>query len=82
MMDRLDAAQITIDRLRTERDAWQDEYDKVFVQRDELLRQKALMQDELESYEEQMITMRATLKANHLNYDNTQDLKLTPPDKK
>jgi hypothetical protein len=29
-----------------------------------------------------MITMRATLKANHLNYDNTQDLKLTPPDKK
>jgi hypothetical protein len=79
MLDRLDMAQQTIDRLRQERDAWQDEYDKVFVQRDELLRKNGLLDKEIENYEGQLTTMRATLKSNRLNFDNTQDLKLPKP---
>lgn len=79
MMIHLERAQQTIDRLREERDRWQDEYDKVFVERDELLRQNALLQKEADSYESQLTTMRATLKTNRLNYDNTQDMKLLKP---
>lgn len=72
-MLRLEEAQASIDRLRKERDAWQDEYDKAFTERDETLRQNALLQKEIESYESQLLTMRATLKLHRLNYDNSQD---------
>jgi len=89
MMDRLDKAQsandqlraesqVIIDRLRTERDAWQDEYDKAFTERDEFLRQNGLLKEEIKSYENQIRTMRATLTLKDTNYDNTQDSK--PPD--
>lgn len=80
MMDRLDQAQLTIDRLRSERDQWQDQYDKAFTERDELLRQNGLLQKEAESYESQLVTMRATLKANRLNFDNTQGVPLNKPE--
>lgn len=79
MMVHLERAQDTIDRLRKERDAWQDEYDKAFTERDDLLRKNGLLLKEAESYEGQMTTMRATLKMNKLNFDNTQDLKLPKP---
>lgn len=75
MMDRLDTAQITIDRLRAERDAWQDQYDRVFVERDELVRRNGLLQNEIKSYDDQIRTMKATLTIDHKNYDNTQDVK-------
>lgn len=86
MMDRLDKAQsandqlraetqVTIDRLRAERDAWQDEYDKVFVERDELLRRNGVLKDEIQSYDNQIKRMKATLTIDHKNYDNTQDVK-------
>lgn len=79
-MLRLEDAQSSIDRVRKERDAWQDQYDKVFTERDELLRQNSLLQKEIGSYESQLTTMRATLKMNRLNYDNTQDAKLLKPE--
>ena len=75
MLDRLDTAQITIDRLRAERDAWQDQYDRVFVERDELVRRNGLLQNEIKSYDDQIRTMKATLTIDHKNYDNTQDVK-------
>lgn len=78
MMDRLDSAQLTIDRLRQERDAWQDEYDKAFTERDELLRRNGLLQGEVTNYENQINTMRATLLIAEVNYDGTQKAK--PPD--
>jgi FtsZ-binding cell division protein ZapB len=86
MMDRLDKAQsandqlraetqITIDRLRAERDAWEDQYDEVFVERDDLLRRNRSLEDEIRSYDDQIRTMKATLTISHQNYDNTQDVK-------
>lgn len=75
MIDKLTEAQSTIDQLRQERDAWQDEYDKAFTERDDLLRRNGMMQDEVNSYENQIKTMRATLEKNNLNFDNTQNAK-------
>lgn len=75
MMDRLDAAQLTIDRLRCERDAWQDEYDKAFTERDDLLLRNNLLQSEVDNYENQIRTMEATLAIKRKNYDNSQDMK-------
>lgn len=75
MMDRLTAAQGQIDRLRQERDAWQDEYDKAFTERDEMIRCNGLLRAEVDNYENQMKTMRATLAENNVNYDNTQNAK-------
>lgn len=73
MIDKLSEAQTTIDRLRQERDAWQDEYDKVFVQRDEVLRQNQDLRGEIDSYEVQLKRMSNTLEERGLNYDGTQD---------
>lgn len=75
MIDKLTEAQSTIDRLRHERDAWQDEYDKAFTERDELLRQNGMMRGEVKNYENQIKTMHATLEKNNLNFDNTQNAK-------
>jgi chromosome segregation ATPase len=80
MMDKLASAQATIDRVRQERDAWQDEYDKAFTEKDEAVRQNLLLQGdlarlqgEINNYENQLVTMRKTLSAQGKNYDNTQD---------
>jgi hypothetical protein len=54
MMDRLDLAQLTIDRLRQERDAWQHEYDKEFRQRRELTLRVDLLVIEADSLRDQM----------------------------
>jgi chromosome segregation ATPase len=54
MMDRLDRAQITIDRLREERDAWQDEYEKEFTQRKTLATRVDLLVIEADSLKDQM----------------------------
>lgn len=54
MMDRLDQAQLTIDRLRQERDAWQDEYDKEFTQRKALTLRVDLLIIEADSLKDQM----------------------------
>lgn len=75
MMEHLGRAQETIDRLRAERDAWQDQYDRVFVERDDLLRLNSLLKGEVDSYENQIRTMQATLTLEQKNYDNTQDTK-------
>jgi flagellar biosynthesis chaperone FliJ len=82
MMDHLGQAQLTIDRLRQERDAWQDEYDKAFTEKDEVVRQNLLLQGdvtrleaEIEHYENQLTTMRITLGQQGKNYDNTQGAK-------
>jgi len=75
MMDRLTVAQSEIDRLRQERDRWQDEYDKTFTERDELLRRNGMLQEEVKGYENQIKTMRATLTFEQKNYDNSQDVK-------
>jgi hypothetical protein len=75
MMEHLGRAQETIDRLRAERDAWQDEHDKIFVERDEMLRRNGLLKEEVKNYENQIRTMSATLTIEHKNYDNTQDTK-------
>jgi hypothetical protein len=74
-MEHLGRAQETIDRLRAERDAWQDEHDKIFVERDEMLRCNGLLKEEVKNYENQIRTMSATLTIEHKNYDNTQDAK-------
>ncbi len=78
MMEHLGRAQETIDRLRAERDGWQDEHDKLFVERDEILRRNGLLKEEIKSYENQIRTMSATLTIEHKNYDGSQDAK--PPD--
>lgn len=79
-MNRLDDAQITIDRLRAERDGWQDEYDKVFVSRDALLIENGKLKDEVKLYEEEISRMMLTLKERGLNYDNTKHLSIGPLD--
>ena len=71
-MGRLEVAQANIDRLRHERDKWQDQYDIVFVHRDELVRKIELLEKEVESYASQMERMSATLKLHGLNYDDTK----------
>jgi FtsZ-binding cell division protein ZapB len=71
-MDRLEVAQTNIDRLRHERDKWQDQYDIVFVQRDELLKENGLLRTENKAYATQIEKMYATLKTHDLNYDDTK----------
>jgi len=71
-MGRLEVAQSNIDRLRQERDKWQDQYDIVFIQRDELARRNDLLEKEIESYDNQIKKMRATLELHGLNYDDTK----------
>jgi hypothetical protein len=73
MLARLDVAQETIDRLRAERDAWQDQYDEVFIQRDSLIHQNRRLADENKGYAMQVERMHLTLKNHNLNYDDTQD---------
>lgn len=84
MMDRLSSAQEVIDRLRAERDAWQDEYDKVFVERDDILRRNGLLRSEIANYENEIKTMKATLTLRGQNYDNSQDAEslIIPPREK
>jgi hypothetical protein len=53
MMDRLDRAQLTIDRLRSERDAWQGEYNEEFTKRKELALRNDLLVIEAESWKDQ-----------------------------
>ena len=72
MMDRLSAAQLEIDRLRKERDSWQDAYDKAFTERDEVLRKNSLLESEIRSYDDQIKRMHATLTLKDQNYDNTK----------
>jgi len=72
-MDRLNVAQETIDRLRSERDAWQDQYDQVFVDRDRLLVENAKLRGEVDLYEKEIRRMAATLHLEEKNYDNTQN---------
>lgn len=79
-MNRLDTAQVTIDRLRAERDAWEQQYGEVFTERSRLVKENDKLRGELKLYDEEMKTMRATLGLNRLNYDNTQDTPLCPPD--
>ena len=82
MLSRLDHAQETIDRLRAERDSWQDEYDKVFVQRDQLILERDKLRRETKLYDDQIRQMRATLTLSKKNYDNTQDMEIgSLPDK-
>jgi len=70
--ERLETSQTTVDRLRQERDKWIDQYDIVFVQRDELLRENGLLQTENKAYAKQIEKMNATLKMHGLNYDDTK----------
>jgi uncharacterized small protein (DUF1192 family) len=79
MLARLDIAQETIDRLRSERDAWQDQYDQVFVQRDQLTVEVSKLKREVAFYDEEIKRMNATLTMKRLNYDGTQDMPITPP---
>jgi uncharacterized coiled-coil DUF342 family protein len=72
-MNRLDEAQITIDRLRNERDGWQAEYDKVFEDRDRLRIEVGKLHAEVKLYEAEIKQMRCTLGSKDLNYDNTRD---------
>lgn len=79
MMNRLDEAQITIDRVRAERDGWEEQYGVVFDDRTRLQRENAKLLSENEGYEKQIKRMQRTLADNNLNYDNTQDIPLQPP---
>jgi hypothetical protein len=72
-MNRLDEAQITIDRLRGERDGWQSEYGKVFEDRDRLRIEVGKLHAEVKLYEAEIKQMRCTLGSKDLNYDNTRD---------
>jgi len=79
-MDRLDTAQQTIDRLRAERDSWQDEYDKVFVDRDRVLVENEKLKGEVDLYEKEIRRMAATLALEDKNYDNTKHKQVGPID--
>lgn len=79
MMNRLDEAQITIDRVRAERDSWEEQYGEVFTDKARLQRENAKLLSENEGYEKQIKRMQRTLADNNLNYDNTQDIPLQPP---
>lgn len=79
MMSYLTQAQVMIDRLRDdngrlreERDCWQDEYDKVFVERNDLAQRNDLLKQETKTYAKQIEQMHAVLKLHGLNYDNSQ----------
>ena len=74
MMNRLDEAQITIDRVRGERDAWEGQYGEVFTEKQQLKVENDKLKRELKLYDEEVKRMQRTLADNHLNYDNTQDV--------
>lgn len=80
MMNRLDEAQITIDRIRSERDAWEEQYGEVFTDRARIKQENERLRGENESYEKQIKRMQRTLADNNLNYDNTQDIPIGPLD--
>lgn len=80
MMNRLDEAQITIDRVRGERDAWEEQYGEVFTDRARIQRENDRLASENDSYEKQIKRMQRTLAENNLNYDNTQDIPVQPTD--
>lgn len=80
MMNRLDEAQVTIDRVRGERDAWEQQYDEVFNDRTRLARENSKLQSEVDAYEKQIRRMQRTLADNNINYDNTQDTPVHPVD--
>lgn len=77
-MGRLEQAQTSIDRLRVERDSWEQQYDEVFTDRARLQRENSKLQSEADAYEKQIKRMQRTLAENHLNYDNTQDMPVGP----
>lgn len=78
MMNRLDEAQITIDRVRGERDAWEQQYGEVFTDRARIKQENERLRSENEGYEKQIKRMQRTLADNNLNYDNTQDVPIGP----
>jgi hypothetical protein len=73
LMDRLELALTTVDRLRTERDGWQEQYEEVFQQKAVLMHQNVRLVDENKGYEQQVKRMARTLADKGLNYDGTQD---------
>lgn len=80
MMNRLDEAQITIDRVRSERDAWEGQYGEVFTEKLQIQQENKRLRGENESYEKQIKRMQRTLAENGWNYDNTQDIPIQPID--
>lgn len=78
MMNRLDEAQVTIDRVRSERDAWEGQYGEVFTEKVRIQHENERLRGENESYEKQIKRMQRTLAENNLNYDNTQDKQIGP----
>lgn len=80
MMNRLDEAQVTIDRVRGERDAWEEQYGEVFTEKVRIQRENERLRGENEGYEKQIKRMQRTLAENGWNYDNTQDIPVGPID--
>lgn len=78
MMNRLDEAQITIDRVRGERDAWEQQYGEVFTEKLQLKRENERLLAENDGYEKQIKRMQRTLADNGWNYDNSQDIPVGP----
>lgn len=78
MMNRLDQAQTTIDRVRGERDAWEEQYAEVFTEKVKMQRDNDKLKSENEGYEKQIKRMQRTLAEHGLNYDNTQDVPVQP----
>lgn len=78
MMNRLDDAQITIDRVRGERDAWEQQYGEAFTEKVRVQQENQRLRSENEGYEKQIKRMQRTLAENNLNYDNTQDMPVGP----
>lgn len=78
MMNRLDEAQVTIDRVRGERDAWEEQYGEVFTEKLQLKRENERLLAENDGYEKQIKRMQRTLADNGWNYDNSQDTPVGP----
>lgn len=77
-MTRLETAQANIDRLRIERDAWEEQYGQVFTDKSRLVKENDRLISENAGYEKQIKRMQRTLADNNLNYDNTQDTPVQP----
>lgn len=73
VMDRLDVALETVDRLRAERDGWKAEYGEIFEQKAVLMRQNTQLLGENKGYEKQIERMSLTLASHNLNYDDTKN---------
>jgi chromosome segregation ATPase len=80
MLARLDSAQETIDRVRAERDAWEEQYGEVFTEKIRLQRENSKLLSEVDTYEKQIKRMQRTLADNDLNFDNTQNTPVQPTD--